>query len=68
MTAELIEFSPAIAEWLGLRRARIILSSMTIGAVIFGETVTAVLCLGGAVVSGALMFALFSRSPAMAQV
>ena len=40
MTAELIEFSPAIAEWLGLRRARIILSSMTVGAVIFGITLS----------------------------
>ena len=36
MIAELIEFSPAIAEWLGWRRARRILSSLTLGAVIFG--------------------------------
>lgn len=36
MLAELIEFSPAIAEWLGLQRLRKILTSMTLGAVIFG--------------------------------
>lgn len=36
MLAELIEFSPAIAEWIGARRLRKILSSMTLGAVIFG--------------------------------
>jgi Ni/Fe-hydrogenase subunit HybB-like protein len=40
MMAELIEFSPAIAEWLGARRARKILSGMTIGAVIFGITLS----------------------------
>jgi len=40
MLAELIEFSPAIAEWLGSRRARKILSGMTIGAVIFGITLS----------------------------
>ncbi len=40
MIAELIEFSPAIAEWLGARRARKILSGMTIGAVIFGITLS----------------------------
>ncbi len=40
MLAELIEFSPAIAEWLGARRARRILSGMTIGAVIFGITLS----------------------------
>jgi Ni/Fe-hydrogenase subunit HybB-like protein len=40
MIAELIEFSPAIAEWLGARRARKILSAMTIGAVIFGITLS----------------------------
>ena len=40
MLAELIEFSPAIAEWLGARRARKILSGMTIGAVIFGITLS----------------------------
>ncbi len=40
MIAQLIEFSPAIAEWLGARRARKILSSMTIAAVIFGITLS----------------------------
>ncbi len=40
MVAELIEFSPAIAEWLGARRARKILSGMTIAAVIFGITLS----------------------------
>ena len=40
MIAELIEFSPAIAEWLGLDRLRKILKSLTIGAVIFGITLS----------------------------
>ncbi len=40
MMAQLIEFSPAIAEWLGARRARKILSGMTIAAVIFGITLS----------------------------
>jgi Ni/Fe-hydrogenase subunit HybB-like protein len=40
MIAQLIEFSPAIAEWLGARRARTILSGMTIAAVIFGITLS----------------------------
>lgn len=40
MLAELIEFSPAIAEWLGARRARKILSGMTVAAVIFGITLS----------------------------
>lgn len=40
MLAELIEFSPAIAEWLGARRARKILSGLTLGAVIFGITLS----------------------------
>lgn len=40
MMAELIEFSPAIAEWLGAKRARKILSGMTIAAVIFGITLS----------------------------
>jgi len=40
MIAQLIEFSPAIAEWLGARRAHKILSSMTIAAVIFGITLS----------------------------
>ncbi len=40
MLAELIEFSPAIAEWLGSRRAQRILSGMTVAAVIFGITLS----------------------------
>jgi len=40
MIAELIEFSPAIAEWLGARNARKVLSGMTIAAVIFGITLS----------------------------
>jgi Ni/Fe-hydrogenase subunit HybB-like protein len=40
MIAELIEFSPAIAEWLGKRKLRKILTSMTLGAVIFGITLS----------------------------
>jgi Ni/Fe-hydrogenase subunit HybB-like protein len=36
----LIEFSPAIAEWLGARRAQKILSGLTLGAVIFGITLS----------------------------
>ena len=40
MVAELIEFSPAIAEWLGAKRARKILSGMTLAAVIFGITLS----------------------------
>jgi Ni/Fe-hydrogenase subunit HybB-like protein len=40
MAAELIEFSPAIAEWLGLRRMRKILSGMMLGTVVFGITLS----------------------------
>lgn len=40
MIAELIEFSPAIAEWLGAKRAYRILSGMTMAAVIFGITLS----------------------------
>ena len=40
MLAQLIEFSPAIAEWLGKRRLHKILSGMTIAAVIFGITLS----------------------------
>jgi Ni/Fe-hydrogenase subunit HybB-like protein len=40
MIAQLIEFSPAVAEWLGARRAHKILSGMTIAAVIFGITLS----------------------------
>jgi Ni/Fe-hydrogenase subunit HybB-like protein len=38
--AQLIEFSPAVAEWLDTRKAHRILSAMTIGAVIFGITLS----------------------------
>lgn len=40
MLAEFVEFSPAVAEWLGLKRVRKILSAMTLGAVIFGITLS----------------------------
>ena len=36
MAAQAIEFSPAVAEWLGLQRARKVLHWFTLGAVIFG--------------------------------
>ena len=35
-----LEFSPAIAEWLGAKKIRKILSSLTLGAVIFGITLS----------------------------
>lgn len=40
MIAQLIEFSPAIAEWLGTRKIHKILSGMTVAAVIFGITLS----------------------------
>jgi Ni/Fe-hydrogenase subunit HybB-like protein len=40
MTAEFIEISPAFAEWLGLKRTRKVLSSLTLGAVVFGITLS----------------------------
>ena len=40
MVAQLIEFSPTIAEWVGARRAHKILSGMTMAAVIFGITLS----------------------------
>jgi len=40
MVAQLIEFSPTIAEWLGAKRAHKILSGMTLAAVIFGITLS----------------------------
>ena len=36
MISLFIEFSPTVAEWLGFRRIRKILASLTVGAVIFG--------------------------------
>jgi len=40
MLAEFIEFSPAIAEWLGWKKIHKILSSLTLAAVIFGITLS----------------------------
>jgi len=40
MMAEFIEFSPAVAEWLGWRKVRKILGGLTLGAVIFGITLS----------------------------
>jgi Ni/Fe-hydrogenase subunit HybB-like protein len=40
MIAQLVEFSPAIAEWIGARRIQKILSGMTVAAVIFGITLS----------------------------
>jgi Ni/Fe-hydrogenase subunit HybB-like protein len=40
MMAELVEFSPAIAEWLGMKRVHRILSGLTVGAVVFGITLS----------------------------
>lgn len=40
MLAQLIEFSPAVAEWFGAKRARKFLSAMTLAAVIFGITLS----------------------------
>ena len=40
MTAEFVEFSPAVAEWLGWRRVRKVLGGLTLGAVIFGITLS----------------------------
>ena len=40
MLAMLIEFSPAIAEWLNLKKAHRVLSSLTLAAVVFGITLS----------------------------
>lgn len=40
MLAELVEFSPAVAEWLGMRRLHKLLGTLTLGAVIFGITLS----------------------------
>jgi Ni/Fe-hydrogenase subunit HybB-like protein len=40
MLAEFIEFSPAVAEWLGARRVRRFMKALTVGAVIFGITLS----------------------------
>lgn len=40
MIAEFIEFSPAVAEWLGARRVRRFMKALTLAAVIFGVTLS----------------------------
>jgi len=40
MLAEFLEFSPAVAEWLGWRRIRKLLVTLTLGVVIFGITLS----------------------------
>ena len=40
MIAAFLEFSPAIAEWLGLKRVRRALHALTLGAVVFGITLS----------------------------
>jgi Ni/Fe-hydrogenase subunit HybB-like protein len=40
MMAQAVEFSPAVAEWLGARRLHRLLTSLTAGAVIFGITLS----------------------------
>jgi Ni/Fe-hydrogenase subunit HybB-like protein len=40
MMTEFIEFSPAVAEWLGWKRVRKFLGSLTLGAVILGITLS----------------------------
>jgi len=40
MIAEFVEFSPVVAEWLGWKRVRRLLRSLTLGAVIFGITLS----------------------------
>ncbi|MBI4712134.1 MAG: polysulfide reductase NrfD [Planctomycetes bacterium] len=40
MITELVEFSPAIAEWLGWKKLRKFLMGLTLGAVIFGITLS----------------------------
>ncbi|MFH1436717.1 MAG: NrfD/PsrC family molybdoenzyme membrane anchor subunit [Pseudomonadota bacterium] len=40
MIAEFIEFSPAVAEWLGWKKVRKVLHALTLGAVVFGITLS----------------------------
>ena len=40
MAAEFIEFSPAVAEWLGMKKLRKIVGGLTIASVIFGITLS----------------------------
>jgi len=40
LIAEFVEFSPAVAEWLGLKKARKLAGALTLGAVILGFTLS----------------------------
>jgi Ni/Fe-hydrogenase subunit HybB-like protein len=40
IVAQLVEFSPAVAEWIGLRRLHRVLTSLTVGAVVMGITLS----------------------------
>lgn len=40
LIAEFVEFSPAVAEWLGMRRARRLAGALTLGAVVVGFTLS----------------------------
>jgi Ni/Fe-hydrogenase subunit HybB-like protein len=40
MAAEFVEFSPAVAEWLGMKRFRRIAGALTVSSVIFGITLS----------------------------
>jgi Ni/Fe-hydrogenase subunit HybB-like protein len=40
MLAQLVEISPAVAEWLGLKKVRTMLASLSLGAVVFGVTLS----------------------------
>jgi Ni/Fe-hydrogenase subunit HybB-like protein len=40
MMAQFVEFSPAVAEWLGWHRVRRVVSGLTVGAVVFGVTLS----------------------------
>jgi len=40
MLAQLVEISPAVAEWLGLKKVRAMLASLGLGAVVFGITLS----------------------------
>jgi Ni/Fe-hydrogenase subunit HybB-like protein len=40
MVAQLVEFSPAVAEWLGTRRLHRVLTGFTVGAVVMGITLS----------------------------
>ncbi len=40
MTAQFVELSPAFAEWLGWKKVRRVLATLTVGAVVFGITLS----------------------------